>query len=196
MKRKLSFRTGIVLILLVLTYFNSMAQEKLSGKVSDENNMPLPGVIVQQLNTQNRTATNTNGQYTLTLIAGGAKSLVFSYIGYQSVTLPVNGTAAINTSLKPATSNLNEVVVVGYTSQRKASISGAIGTVNMESAEKRRVADVAQVLQGQVAGVQVTQSTGAPGDPINIRIRGEGTIGNNNPLYIVDGTPTDRKSVV
>ena len=190
MKRKLSFRTGIVLILLVLTYFNSMAQEKLSGKVSDENNMPLPGVIVQQLNTQNRTATNTNGQYTLTLIAGGAKSLVFSYIGYQSVTLPVNGTAAINTSLKPSTSNLDEVVVVGYTSQRKASISGAIGTVNMESAEKRRVADVAQVLQGQVAGVQVTQSTGAPGDPINIRIRGEGSFSGNSPLYIVDGTPT------
>lgn len=190
MKIYLYFKLGIVLSVLVLTGFNSLAQEKLTGKVTDENSLPLPGVVIQQLNTENRTATNTNGQYTITLLATGPKSLVFSYIGYQPVTLPYTGNPMISTGLKPTSANLNEVVVVGYTSQKKSSISGAIGTVNMADAEKRRVADVSQVLQGQVAGVQVTQSTGAPGDPINIRIRGEGTIGDNSPLFIVDGTPT------
>lgn len=190
MKRYLHFRLGIVLLLLVLTGFSSLAQEKLTGKVTDENNLPLPGVIIQQQNTQNKTSSDKDGRYAISLIAGGAKSLVFTYIGYQPLTIPYTGQTVISANLKPSASDLNEVVVVGYTSQLKSSISGAIGTVNMADAEKRRVADVSQVLQGQVAGVQVTQSTGAPGDPINIRIRGEGTIGDNSPLFIVDGTPT------
>ncbi len=75
--------------------------------------------------------------------------------------------------------------------KKKSTLTGAVAPVNVDDMERRRVADVRQALQGQVAGVQVTQSTGAPpGDEINIRIRGEGTIGNNNPLYIVDGVPT------
>lgn len=190
MKRFIHFRLGIVLLLLVLTGFSSLAQEKLTGKVTDENNLPLPGVIIQQQNTQNKTSSDKGGHYTISLIAGGAKALIFSYIGYQTLTIPYTGTPVISPGLKPSASDLDEVIVVGYTSQLKSSISGAVGTVNMADAEKRRVADVSQVLQGQVAGVQVTQSTGAPGDPINIRIRGEGTIGDNSPLFVVDGTPT------
>ncbi|MDR6785742.1 TonB-linked SusC/RagA family outer membrane protein [Pedobacter africanus] len=189
MKRNLHFSLGLVL-LMVLSGFTVLAQVKLSGKVTDENNQPLPGVIVQQLNTQNKTATDVNGAYVITLEAAGGKALVFSYVGYTPVTVPYTGNAVLNAGMKPSASDLDEVVVVGYTSQKKSSLTGAIGTVNMAEADKRRVPDVAQVLQGQVAGVQVTQSTGAPGDPINIRIRGEGTIGNNSPLFIVDGVPS------
>ncbi|RZM29223.1 MAG: TonB-dependent receptor [Pedobacter sp.] len=177
-------------VLLLLTGFTSLAQVRITGKVVDETNLPVPGVTVQQANTENRAATNGDGVYSITLQTGGSQSLVFTYIGYQTMTMPYAGSTTINVSLKPSSSDLNEVVVLGYTSQKKSTVTGSIGTVNMAQAEKRRVPDVAQILQGQVAGVQVTQSTGAPGDPINIRIRGEGTIGNNSPLFIVDGVPS------
>lgn len=187
---KLKF-THVWLILLIIAFSGQSlyAQTKVSGTVRDENNQPLPGVVVQQLNTQNKTATDANGKYVLSMRADGANTLVFNYIGYSSVTLPA-GSGTVNVDMKPSDSDLDEVVVLGYTSQRKATITGAIGTVDMSQAQKRRVPDVAQILQGQVSGVQVTQSTGAPGDPIAIRIRGEGTIGNNSPLFIVDGIPS------
>lgn len=189
MKRNLYFSLGMVL-LMVLSGFAALAQVKISGKVTNEYNVPFPGVIVQQLNTQNKTATDANGNYTITLSEAGAKSLVFNYLGYTALTLPYSGSGSLNALLKPGTSDLDEVVVLGYTSQKKSALTGATGLVNMADAEKRRVSDVSQVLQGQVAGVQVTQSTGAPGDPINITIRGQGTINGNNPLFIVDGVST------
>lgn len=189
MKRNLLFSLGLSL-LIVLSGLSALAQVKLSGKVTDENQQPFPGVVVQQLNTPNKTATDANGAYVITLLPDGPKSLVFNYVGYLPVTLPYTGNALLNLSMKPSVSDLNEVIVVGYTSLRKNTISGAMGNLNVGDGEKRRVPDVAQMLQGQVSGVQVTQSTGAPGDPINIRIRGENTIGFNSPLFIVDGTPT------
>ncbi|TKC56924.1 TonB-dependent receptor [Pedobacter hiemivivus] len=189
MKRNLLFSLGVVLAI-VLSGFTAFAQQKLSGKVTDENNQPFPGVVVQQLNTQNKTATDANGNYTIVLLDAGGKSLVFNYVGYTPVTIAYTGNAIVNTGMKPSSSDLNEVIVVGYTSQRKASISGAVATVDMNDLAKTRVADVAQALQGQVAGVFVAANTGAPGDGIKVRIRGEGTLGNNEALYIVDGAPT------
>jgi TonB-linked SusC/RagA family outer membrane protein len=180
---------GLVL-LIVLSGFTALAQVKLSGKVTDENNRPFPGVVVQQLNTQNKTATDVNGNYVITLLPEGAKSLVLSYVGYAPVTLPYTGAVVLNTGMQPSSSDLTEVVVVGYTSQRKNSISGAVATVDMNDLSKTRISDVAQALQGQVTGVFVAANTGAPGDGIKVRIRGEGTFGNNEVLYIVDGVPT------
>ena len=99
-------------------------------------------------------------------------------------------TASLSFALAKRAAVLDQVVVVGYTTQKKSSITGAVSTVDAADVESRRVVDVAQALQGQVAGMTVTQSTGEPGDPINIRIRGEGTIGNNSPLFIIDGVPS------
>ncbi|PWS26923.1 SusC/RagA family TonB-linked outer membrane protein [Pedobacter yonginense] len=189
MKKNRRIYALLVFLFLAVSGFTSYAQTKITGKVTDETNQPLPGVVVMQANTQNKTSTDGNGVYVLTLQAGASQSLTFTYIGYTPVTLTATG-GNLNVALKPSSQSLDEVVVLGYTSQKKASITGAVGSVNMEDAEKRRVPDVAQVLQGQVAGVAVTQSTGAPGDPITIRIRGEGTIGNNSPLFIVDGVPS------
>ncbi|WP_316813509.1 TonB-dependent receptor [Pedobacter heparinus] len=189
MKRNLHFALALVL-LIVLSGFTALAQVKLSGKVTDENNQPFPGVVVQQLHTQNKTATDVNGNYVITLVAEGEKSLVFNYVGYTPVTVAYTGNATLNTGMKPSSADLNEVIVVGYTSQRKNSISGAVATVDMNDLSKTRIADVAQALQGQVAGVFVAANTGAPGDGIKVRIRGEGTLGNNEVLYIVDGAPT------
>lgn len=139
----------------------------------------------------------TTGEGTITAIdgsfslSGKQNDLIqFSYIGYASVDYVVKQEENIRVVLKEDTQNLEEVVVVGYSAQKKSSLTGAIAPVNMDDMEKRRVATVSQALQGQVAGVQITQSTGAPGDDISMLIRGEGTIGNNSPLYIIDGVPS------
>ena len=188
MKRNLHFSLGLVL-LMVLSGFTALAQVKLSGKITDENNQPFPGVIVQQLNTQNKTATDVNGAYEITLDAAGGQSLVFSYVGYTSLTIPYTGTTIINTSMKPSASDLNEVVVVGYTSQRRGSISGAVGTVNMGIARSEGCQMYRRCCKARSQVYRLPKVPVLPGDPINIRIRGEGTIGDNSPLFIVDGTP-------
>lgn len=92
--------------------------------------------------------------------------------------------------------NVEEVVIVGYNSLKESNISGAVSRVDMQVAQKRRVQDIAQMLQGQASGVNITQSTGQPGDAIDIRVRGIGTIGNNSPLFVVDGIPTTNFSFV
>jgi TonB-linked SusC/RagA family outer membrane protein len=189
MKKHRRIYATLVLLFLVLTGFSGYAQTKLSGKVTDENNLPLPGVVVAQSGTTNRTATTSDGAYTLTLQQGAAQSLTFTYIGYTNVTLAYTG-SDINVSLKPSSESLNEVIVTGYTAQRKNSVTGSLATVNMNDLSKTRIVDVAQALQGQVAGVFVAANTGAPGDGIKLRIRGEGTLGNNDVLYVIDGVPT------
>jgi len=189
MKKNRRIYASLVFLFLAVTGFTSYAQTKVTGKVTDETNQPLPGVVVMQTNTQNKTSTDGSGVYVLTLQPGSAQTLTFSYIGYNATTLsPAGGSLSI--SLKPSSQSLNDVVVVGYTSQKKASITGSVATVDMNDLQKTRIVDVAQALQGQVAGVFVAANTGAPGDGIKIRIRGEGTLGNNDVLYVVDGVPT------
>ncbi|KQC00409.1 TonB-dependent receptor [Pedobacter sp. Hv1] len=188
MKKNKRIYAALVLLLLVITGLSSYAQTKLTGKVTDETNLPLPGVVVTQTGTSNKATTDANGIYNLTL-QSGAQSLTFSYIGFTTVTVNYTG-ANIDVSLKSSSQALNEVVITGYTSQRKNSITGSVATVNMNDLSKTRIVDVAQALQGQVAGVFVAANTGAPGDGIKLRIRGEGTLGNNDVLYVIDGVPT------
>ncbi|EDS14897.1 TonB-linked outer membrane protein, SusC/RagA family [Bacteroides stercoris ATCC 43183] len=166
-----------------------IAQNKmLVGTVVDELGETLIGVSVLNKTTGEGTITAIDGSFSL---SGKQNDLIqFSYIGYASVDYVVKQEENIRVVLKEDTQNLEEVVVVGYSAQKKSSLTGAIAPVNMDDMEKRRVATVSQALQGQVAGVQITQSTGAPGDDISMLIRGEGTIGNNSPLYIIDGVPS------
>lgn len=189
MKQKIKF-VWLVLFVLALINQELFAQSKITGTVKEANGTGLPGVTVSQLNTKNGVVTDVKGNYSITLTADGPQSLVFTFMGFLKQIVSYNGNPVINVVLKEDQVALNEVVVVGYTTQRKSTLTGAVSTVNMADLEQRRVADVAQALQGQVAGVQVTQSTGAPGDEISIRIRGEGTIGNNSPLFVVDGIPS------
>ncbi len=189
MKKNRRIYATLVFLFLAVTGFTSYAQTRVTGKVTDETNQPLPGVVVMQTNTQNKTSTDGNGVYVLTLQPGSAQTLTFTYIGYNATTLSPAG-GSLNISLKPASQSLSDVVVVGYTSQKKASITGSVATVDMNDLQKTRIVDVAQALQGQVAGVFVAANTGAPGDGIKLRIRGEGTLGNNDVLYVIDGVPT------
>lgn len=167
----------------------SFAQETVQGRIIDSSGAGIAGVNVIQQKTNNGAVTNSDGNFTLKLLPGAARVIEISGVGYRTVTMPYTG-SMMNITLERTAAAMEEVVVVGYNSQRRTSITGAIATVNMSDVEQRRVPDVAQALQGQVAGVQVTQSTGAPGDAISIRIRGEGTIGNNSPLFIIDGIPS------
>lgn len=159
--------------------------------VTDEE---LIGVTILVTSTEIGTVTDLNGAFTLSVPVNS--TLRISYVGYSSQEISVTGTVTLDIRLQPETQLMDELVVVGYTVQKKSTLTGAVAPVSMGDMERRRVPDVRQALQGQVAGVQVTQSTGAPGDEIDIRIRGEGTIGNNNPLYIIDGVPTRELSFI
>lgn len=178
--------TGFIFLMITGIVFG---QVTITGTVYDDEGVTLPGVSVAVPETSIGTITNIEGRYSLQ-VPDASRQLQFSFIGFQSVTIPLNGKTTLNVRLKYGTEEIGEVIVVGYSTQKKSTLTGAVSPVNVDDISKRRVAELSQALQGQVAGVQVTQSTGAPGDEINIRIRGEGTIGNNNPLYIVDGVPT------
>jgi len=167
---------------------SSLLAQTITGVVSDKNGT-LPGVNVLIKGTSNGTSTDFDGNYTIESKAENPV-LVFSYVGYLTKEVPVKGKGLVNVILEEDAQSLDEVVLVGYSTRKKSTITGAVSVVDLGDLEKTRVTNVSQSLQGQIAGVQVTASTGAPGDPIQIRIRGEGTIGNNNPLYIVDGIPS------
>ena len=167
----------------------------ITGQVVDSlTREPLADVTILVEGTQLGALTRDDGTFAIINVLAGTHNVRARRIGYGTLTAIVNvpggSTVTVTFALPRRVAILGEMVVVGYTTQGKATITGAVSTVNMTDLESRRVPDVAQALQGQVAGVQVTQSTGAPGDEISIRIRGEGTIGNNSPLFIVDGIPS------
>ena len=179
------------LIALVLLQFSAVAQQKeikISGKVNSTQGEPLSGATVSVKSTTNSTTTNANGDFTITAPENG--TLEITYVGFAKQELSIAGRTQLTINLVAEANTMNDVVVVGYSSQRKASITGAVATVDMANVTKTRIPDVAQALQGQIAGVFVAANTGAPGDGIKIRIRGEGTLGNNEVLYVVDGVPT------
>lgn len=165
-----------------------MYAQSVKGVVSDDSG-PIPQVNINVKGTAVNTVTDIDGKFAINNIDSNAV-LVFSYIGYLNQEVAVSGRSEVMVTLNAAISSLSEVVIVGYGSQKKQSITGAIAQVSMDDISKTKVADLGQALQGQVAGVTVSASTGQPGDGLEIRIRGQGTLGNNEVLYVVDGVPT------
>lgn len=162
-------------------------QQAISGQVTDQAGVPLPGVNVQVKGTSNGTATDVEGNYLLENVPDDA-TLVYSFMGYISHEEPVNGRRLVNVSLEPDIASLDEVVVIGYGTTRKRDLTGSVSSVEGEALENAPVARLDQVLQGRAAGTQVTQVNGAPGARSTIRIRGGNSIlGNNEPLYVIDG---------
>jgi len=160
-----------------------------SGTVTEQSTSnPLPGVNILVVGTTNGTATNTDGQYQVNANSPN-DSLRFSYIGYQEKIVPINGRHNINVTLSPSTFSGQEVVVVGYSSQERQNISGSVDIVDVDNLTTGTSGDVSKQLQGRASGVNVI-SSGQPGEDPMVRIRGINTFGNNSPLYIVDGVPT------
>lgn len=188
MKSNSFLKESFIAFFLFMGICTGHAQLNVSGYVSD-GQVPIPGASIVVKGTSSGTATDFDGNFTLQNVATDA-ILMISSIGFMPMEIELNGRTRIEVVLAEDAQQLDEVVIVGYTSQKKADLTGAVAVVDVENLEKTRVANVSQALQGQVAGVQVTASTGAPGENIQIRIRGEGTIGNNDPLYIVDGIPS------
>lgn len=160
-----------------------------SGKVSDETGQPLPGVNVLEKGTTNGTTTDIDGRY---LIAVSDKDviLVFSFIGYVSQEVAVNGQSVIDVGLVQDIKSLEEVVVVGYGTQKKADVTGSVASVSEEALQSRPVASFEDALQGRSSGVMVRQSSGDLDGRFSINIRGIGSVtGSNDPLIVVDGVP-------
>ena len=160
---------------------------EVSGKVTDDKGSPLIGVTVQVKNTNIGTVTNVQGDYTVRPLTG-EDTLVFSSIGYLTRDVAIKGRDRINVSLKNSASGLNEVVVVGYGTQKKSDLTGSLSSIKGQDLTHLPTQRVDEALQGRAAGVMVTNTDGAPGGNTAIRIRGINSIyGGNNALVVIDG---------
>jgi TonB-linked SusC/RagA family outer membrane protein len=186
---KLKFCVPLLLLSLGL-----LAQEKtIRGKVTDgETGDALPGVSVLVKGTSQGASTTSSGEYALNVASSDASlTLIFSFIGYRTQEILVGDQTVINVTLASDIKELEEVVVVGYGTQRKVDLTGAVGSLRASDIDigSKPITSPDQLLAGRVAGVQITNRSGDPGAPIDVRIRGVGTAGVNSPLWVIDGMP-------
>ena len=177
-------------LLLVLAFGVANAQNiQVTGTVTDANSgEPVAFASVQLKGTMVGAATDLDGKFTLS--APGDGILVFTFMGYTTVEVPVNQRAVVNVSLSPDALHLEDVLVVAYGTTRKESFTGSAEVLKSEKIEKRTVSNVTKAVEGLATGVLVTSGTGQPGEGSSIIIRGYGSINaSNNPLYVVDGIP-------
>jgi len=182
----------LALILLLCTVTPVFAQNvTVSGTVTDVNKEPLIGVNVQVKGTSTGTITDLNGKYSLQSL-GSQSVLVFSYVGFLPQEVTVGNQRTINVTLREDTKNLDEVIVVAYGTQKVTSITGAMAKLSTEELSDMPVSNMAQKLQGKLAGVQIFQNSGDPSSGLNVRIRGQASINaGNQPLIVVDGYPSN-----
>ncbi|MEG2103133.1 MAG: TonB-dependent receptor plug domain-containing protein, partial [Flavobacterium sp.] len=187
MKNKLNLL--LIIALCVLVYSSGYAQGKtVTGTVTDPAKLSIPGVNVIVKGTNRSTSTDFDGKYSINAAPG--ETLVFSFVGFVKQEIKIGTAASYNVSLDAESSSLNEVVVIGYGTQKKKLTTGAISGIKTENFTERPISRIDQGLIGQVAGVRVKQTTGLPGQPFSIEIRGAGSItAGNEPLYVVDGFP-------
>lgn len=180
---------GMMLFMLVLFgSISSLNAQTVTGVVSDSKGMTIPGVSVTVKNSQTGATTNIDGQFQVN--ASADATLVFSFIGYETQEVAVNGRKQIDVVLNDNMESLEEVVVIGYGTQKKGDVNASISSVSGDDLRNLRQVNVDQMLQGKAAGVSVTNNSGQPGSAVSIRVRGTTSIsGTNEPLYIIDGVP-------
>jgi TonB-linked SusC/RagA family outer membrane protein len=194
MKLKLFILT---FLFIPLSYLSAQVSTVTGKIISKEDGMPLPGASVLVVGTTNGTSTDIDGNYTIQNVSKNAK-LAFSYIGFITQDIIVNSKAIINVTLISDAQVLNEVILTGYTKQRKVDMTGAITVVDLAPVEGQSLSsgNVMQAMQGRVAGLYI-EKTGDPSGASNrILIRGVTTLGNNDPLYVIDGVPTVNQGVM
>ncbi len=158
------------------------------GVVTDSTGKPLAGATVLVKGTKISAQTDTAGKFSIDAPTNAI--LIISYVGYKTLEVALNGRVELVVSIQENREDLNQVVVMGYQSQKRSAIAGAVTVVNADDVAKIPVGFADQALQGQASGVRITQTTGQPGDGLALRIRGVGSVNNNDPLYIIDGVPT------
>ncbi|MEI6409616.1 MAG: TonB-dependent receptor [Bacteroidota bacterium] len=179
----------IFLLCMFIMTASASAQIRVSGVISSKSE-PLIGVTIAVQGTAKGTTTDIDGKFQIE-VADENAVLAVSYTGYTTQQITIGKQRTLTILLEETASIINEVVVVGYGSQKRSSISGAVSTITSDEISELPVLRTEQALQGRTAGVQVTQNSGAPGSALTVRVRGTGTIGNSDPLYIVDGVPVD-----
>lgn len=171
---------------LVFSFASQAQQRQITGIVTDEQGGPIPGVSIVVKGTTVGTVTNADGNYTLGVPAN-ATALIFSYMGMQSQEIRIENQSSINVALKADVIGLEEVIAVGYATRKAGEVTGAVAVVNAEKIKNMQVINASEALQG-VSGVTVMESK-TPGEGASVRVRGLGTINNNDPLWVVDGVP-------
>ena len=178
-------------ISMMLLSYTAFSQNGLTGQVIDNNNMPLPGVSVVIKGTTAGTITDFDGNYNLNTELSDSTVLVFSYLGFKTQEILVDGQSVINVLMEEDKSMLDEVVVIGYGTQKKSVVTGAISGVKQTELEDLPITRVEQTLQGRVSGVTIAATSGQPGSNSTVRVRGITTLGFNEPLWVVDGVVVD-----
>src|SRR6478672_8784288 len=191
-------KTALLLSFIAILFsFQSFAQNvTVTGKVTNRvNGEVLPGATVSLKGGQAATVTDANGTFSL-VVPGSGSVLLVTYSGMLEQEIPVaSGTTVYNVQLDARSNSLNEVVVIGYGTQRKANVTGAISSVKAKDLENVPNGRIEQALQGRVSGVTVMQNSGQPGSGSTLRIRGITTFNNNNPLWVVDGVVVDNGGI-
>ncbi|EDM34338.1 hypothetical protein PBAL39_08626 [Pedobacter sp. BAL39] len=182
-----------LLLLILLTAITVQAQtSSIAGTVLDETGQPLPGASVQIKSVNKSTFTDAVGKFRITGMTNGPVIITVSYIGYQTLEQPatISGNTVISISVKPDAQNLNEIVVIGYGAVQKKDLTGSITTVGSKDFQKGSITTPEQLIQGKVAGVNITSNSGQPGGGSVIRIRGGASLNaSNDPLIVIDGVP-------
>ncbi|MDB5119182.1 MAG: TonB-dependent receptor [Sphingobacteriales bacterium] len=188
----LIFFISCFLLFPAITY----AQEfQVSGKVTSKSDgSPLPGVTVAIEGSKTGTSTNGNGEFVINVPKAGTV-LSFSQLGMETQTFKVQRPGPVNISLNESNSTLNEVVVVGYGTQKKSEVTGAISSVKAKDLENQQITRVEQALQGRTSGVTIASNSGAPGSASTVRVRGITSLNSNNPLYVIDGVVVDNGGI-
>lgn len=196
---KYRYRPCLLLIIVMLFSSTAFAQDEttITGTVTDSNtNNSLPGVNISVKGTTIGTSTGSEGGYSLT-VPSLSDTLVFSFIGYRTQEIPINGETEISIQLQQQTLSGEEVVVVGYGTQAKRDLTGSVSQLGPEDLENQGVAtSVDEMISGNSAGIQVIQSGGQPGGGASVNIRGVGSINaGSSPLYVIDGLPIESSTI-
>ncbi|MEM1135403.1 MAG: carboxypeptidase-like regulatory domain-containing protein, partial [Bacteroidota bacterium] len=198
--------SSLIVLFSIICASTVFAQIKVSGKVIDNKGETLPGVSILEDGTSNGTVTDVNGEFAL-LVSSGSAKLTFSYVGFVSQTINVGNSTFLEIQLEEDVSALDEVVVIGYGTAKKSDLTGAVASIGSEKITEMNKVDIAQSLQGRIAGVSVRTLNGKPGAGLSIKIRGNTVIQNANlardglsddplddlsrPLYVIDGIFVD-----
>lgn len=188
--KKNSFKLKSFAVLFIITTWFSFAQDiAIKGVVNDNTGMPIPGVNVLKKGTKNGTVTDFDGVFSINAAVGS--TLSFSYIGYVTQDVVIKNSTSLTITLAEDLAKLDEVVVVGYGTQKKSVVTGAISGMKQSELEDLPITRVEQTLQGRVSGVTIAANSGQPGAASTVRVRGITTLGSNEPLWVVDGVIVD-----
>ena len=178
-------RISALLLLSFIICLGALAQKRVTGVVKGTDNAPLSGATVEARGTNTSVATGVDGSFAI-MVPKGSTVLVISYVGLETVEVSIASIDKVELTLKTRSSSLQEIVVTGYSSQRKKDITGAVTVVNIADMKSQPSIDATSQLQGRASGVTVVQNA-VPGAGATVRIRGLGSFNNNSPLYVIDG---------